>query len=603
MFASRFLWKLYAGYTLLIVFSTGVVGVLINRRIEADSRQEIEERLRSQAVVLADVLGNGFEPGRASEIEARTRRLAARISTRITVIRHDGVVIADSEVPPSSLDNHARRPEILAATPGLPGVAVRYSDSLEQNMMYVAVPVYGAGDLLGHVRTALPLTVIDERLSGLRTVVVLGAVLTALVALLLGFFFAQRITRPLLSMTTAAESIVEGRYQNKVPIHSGDELGKLAQAFNTMSETLESQLDTMTSDRNKLTAILASMVEGVIAVDENGAVVHMNVVAADIMAVDPEGSLSKPIAEVTPIEDIANVLKEAIVEAAPVDRVVRLDPESSDRILELHAAPLRGGQGSPKGAVLVLYDTTRLRRLERVRSDFIANVSHELKTPLTVIRGFVETLLDTPEVDEKTRTRFLGKVYQQCERLTTLVRDLLSLTHLESRDEERERELMDLRDVVRGVADSLRATCEAKGLDLRLEIPEKPVVIEGDEFLNVAVTNLVDNAIKYSPSGGGIWVRLRRHERTALLEVEDQGIGIEAQHHKRIFERFYRVDKARSRELGGTGLGLSIVKHTARALDGRVSVESIPGEGSLFRMQLPLTEPQTEAPPVAASSR
>jgi two-component system phosphate regulon sensor histidine kinase PhoR len=426
----------------------------------------------------------------------------------------------------------------------------------------------------------------------LRNAVTLAVGIAILVALLLGFLHARRVTRPVLSMATAAELIAAGDYEEEVRIESSDELGTLARAFNTMSRELRRSIATVEADRNTLTAILSSMVEGVVAVDRDERIVHVNDVAGRLFGVVPERALSKPIWEVTRIREISEMLSETLREEELVQRVVRR-PGSPDQILDLRASPLRAGGGRLAGAVLVLDDITQLRQLETMRRDFVGNVSHELKTPVTAIRGLVETLLDDPEVEPVRRVRYLSKIRNQADRLANLVGDLLSLSRLESGGIV-ELVAIDVRDAVEGSIRGLRPTAEARRIVVVPELPERPIVVEVDEdALEQAVSNLLDNALKYTPEGGTVHVRLTADpagEGRATIEVQDTGIGIEPRHRERIFERFYRVDTARSRELGGTGLGLAIVKHVAQALRGEVSVDSVSGEGSTFRIHLPLAD-------------
>jgi two-component system phosphate regulon sensor histidine kinase PhoR len=289
------------------------------------------------------------------------------------------------------------------------------------------------------------------------------------------------------------------------------------------------------------------------------------------------------------VPEIAEALGEAL-RGERVLRTLRVDDRSPARVLEVNAAPLRGAGQETIGAVVVLHDVTQLHKLEGIRRQFVSNVSHELKTPLTAIRGFVETLLDAEEeIDAATRRRFLDRIRLQTSRLSSLVADLLSLSRIESTNGDAERRHVDLRAPLMESVRALRPAAEARRLALELDLPSRPVVVSGEEeSLRQAFSNLIDNAIKYSEEGGPVWIRLRQEGWQAVFEVEDRGVGIEEQHHQRIFERFYRVDKARSRDLGGTGLGLAIVKNVAQAFGGEVSVESRPAEGSVFRMKLPL---------------
>jgi two-component system phosphate regulon sensor histidine kinase PhoR len=317
--------------------------------------------------------------------------------------------------------------------------------------------------------------------------------------------------------------------------------------------------------------------------------VHINAAAGRILDVVPETSVERLIWEVTRVRRVSEAIEQVLEGAREVTGELRLQVDSQDRIVQLHGAPLRNGHGDLVGAVLVLHDVTELQRLETVRRDFVANVSHELKTPITAIRGLIDTIVTDEEMPEETRERFLTRIQRQSERLSLLVTDLLTLARLESAEALLEAAPLDLRDIVRSSAANFRASAEERQVSVRVDVPDEPVRIQGDgDALTLLTNNLVDNALKYTPAGGDVQLRLHAADGLAVLDVRDTGIGIAPEHHDRIFERFYRVDKARSRELGGTGLGLSIVKHVCRGHGGSVVVESAPARGSTFRVSLPL---------------
>jgi two-component system phosphate regulon sensor histidine kinase PhoR len=468
-------------------------------------------------------------------------------------------------------------------------VSTRFSRTVAASMMYVAVAVRRDGRELGFVRAALPLTAVRQRTAAVQENVLLGGLLAALIALAIGLFVTRRITAPLASMTVAAEAISRGDYQHRVRGGSNDEIGTLASAFNRMAVQLERRMETITEDRSKLLTILGGMVEGVVAVDRDQAIVHLNAAAGRILGVSPERSLGRPIWEVTRVRQVSEAIAHTLTEAGEVTEEVALEVSNQERIVQLHGARLDNGGGGHVGAVLVLHDVTELRRLERVRRDFVANVSHELKTPITAIRGLVDTIIDDQEMPLTVRTDFLRKAQNQAVRLSLLVTDLLTLARLESADGIVEPERLDAREVVGRSVANFRPAAEARHLTLDVDMPQEPVPVLGDpEALELLVNNLLDNAVKYTGEGGQVNVRLASAEGMAWLEVADDGVGISPEHHDRIFERFYRVDQARSRELGGTGLGLSIVKHICKAHHGTISVRSTLGVGSTFEVVLPL---------------
>ena len=592
MLRSRFLWKLYAGYALVILLSSLFVGGLVARRVESETLEETDRRLRSIAFLVREVVRDhvgpdGSDIGAFPVLQDRIREMGSEVDVRLTVVRRDGVVVADSDTDPTRMENHADRPEILEAYSYGTGRATRFSKTLGKKQRYFAIPS-GHGRRSMVVRSSLPLTVLEERLGDLRRTVFLGALLATMAALFLGFLYARRVTRPILSMAQAATEIAAGAYDQRVHSPGRDELATLARAFNTMSRELRGSISALNADRNKLKAILSSMEEGVVAVDRDERVVHLNGVAAQLLKVSEEHALSRPVWELARLREVSEILGEVLESSENVSRVVRLTGPP-ERVLDLRATPLLGENG-PVGAVLILEDVTRLRHLETMRRDFVGNVSHELKTPVTAIRGMIETLLDDPEIDPALHQRFLQRVLLQTERMGNLVTDLLSLARLESADALSDSAPLDLVDSVKHTIRALQPMSEARSVSIRAELPDEPLYSIGDEeFLGQAISNLLNNAIKFSPEGGRVVVRLRQEGSRASLEVQDFGIGIDARHQERLFERFYRVDKARSRELGGTGLGLAIVKHIALSMDGEVSVESTPGKGSTFRMHLPLT--------------
>lgn len=591
MLRSRFLWKLYAGFVALVLLTTMVVGFLVNRDVEKASLHEIEASLRNKATLLRHIAKPSLKTGPFSNFEKEITDLGYETRTRLTVIREGGVVIADSQEEMERMDNHGNRPEIVSAKAHGVGISTRFSRTLNEHMMYLALPVKEENKLTGFVRVSIPTTAVYKRLSRLHMIVGLGAAIAAGLALILGFFFARRITRPLTSMTDAVKSIAQGDYDKKIFVRSNDEIGSLATAYNHMADQLRDRIETITADRAKTLAILANMVEGVIAVDMDEKIVHMNRAAGEILQASLKDTVGKRVWEVTRVTDVCSTLTDAMKDRKSRTSEITILDQQKEQVIEMRASPLNNADGEVTGALVVLHDVSELRRLETVRRDFVANVSHELKTPLTAIKGLVETLIDDKEMNPDTHSRFLGKIKTQSDRLSALVTDLLTLSRLDSGMELLKKERMDLRKPVNQALQTLLPAAKARDVSFVLQLPEKRIVILGDkEALAQIVTNLVDNAIKYSPDGLSIQVSLFEEEEKekAVLEVRDQGAGIEPAHQERIFERFYRMDRDRSRELGGTGLGLSIVKRLTLALGGEVSLESHPGEGSVFRVVLPL---------------
>jgi two-component system, OmpR family, phosphate regulon sensor histidine kinase PhoR len=586
---SRFLWELYAGYAFIILVTAVVVGVVLVHDAERGVLDDIRDALQRDAVLVRDIAAPFVDAPPDSAFEQRIRALGTRTGVRYTVIAADGRVLADSHENPATMDNHRDRPEIMAAANNGMGMSTRFSRTVSAQSMYVAIPVMKQGALAGFVRTSATLEAIDARRAGVRRGIALGLVLPVLGALLFGLLIARSFTQPLIEMTDAARAVAVGGDAPRLRIQRGDEIGVLADALNAMTAQLHAQIDTMAADRNKTLAILAGMVEGVVAVDRDERVVHAHAAAQVILGIEPKTALGRRIWEVMRVVEVSEALGEAMRQNRVRVSEVRIPTPQKDQVIQLTATPLRNGTDQIDGAVVVLHDVSELRQLESVRRDFVANISHELKTPLTAIRGLVETLIDDRAMDRDTHDRFIEKIRDQSTRLGNLVSDLLTLSRLESGPGGLRFEPMDLRDTVAESCRTQHHAAETKRVELFTGLPDKPVTIEGDaEAMRELVDNLVSNAIKYTPSGGRVDVRLVTENGSAVLEVADTGIGIPPEEQSRVFERFYRVDKARSRQLGGTGLGLSIVKHVALAHGGNISLKSASGRGSTFRVQLGL---------------
>jgi len=589
MLRSRLFWKLYIGYAVFIILSTATVGALVARQVEQNTLEEIKHSLNIRAFLLKDIALESLAKYPLPPFQKRIRNIGKETKTRFTVIKDDGTVISDSEKNPSLMDNHASRPEIITARSYGVGISTRFSQTLQKKMMYLAISVRGGGKFLGYVRTSLPLTAIEKSLYQLKATVAFGAGVGLIVALPLGFLFSQYFTRPLSSMAVMASSMSHGNYQQRIPSMRRDEIGELARALNLLAKKSQNRLDIITTDRNKLLVILAGMVEGVIAVDQGERVIHMNDTASKILGVLPAESLNKTIWEVTRTRKVCEILGRALQSNTNIKESLRFDVKSKLSVIDMYASPLHDSEGKLVGAVVVMHDVSDLHRLEEIRQDFVANASHELKTPVTVIRGMVETLIDDSNMPAKSQERFLDKIQKQSIRLALIINDLLALSRLEAVGSVFDHKTFDLCNVIMSTTQVLLPVSEEKNIALVAELPSLPVKIVGDKSaISQLTSNLLDNAFKYTPRGGSVWVRLRSDGQNAIIEVQDTGIGIEISHQNRIFERFYRVDKARSRELGGTGLGLSIVKHIALAHNGRVSLDSTIGIGSTFRVCIPL---------------
>lgn len=596
MWHSRTFWRLFGTFAVLLFLSTVLLETLTISRFERKLLQQIEESLRTKATLIREIVG-GVAGDSARQLQARVRDLGADVVTRITLLADDGAVLADTDEDPRQMENHADRPEVRDARESGFGTAVRYSDTLKQSMMYVALRGPGGESAVAFVRVALPLKDVQAELSGLRRVVWTTAAVTGLGILLLAFWPARRLARPLRDLARRAERLAAGEPGRKV--HAGDagEVAALAQTFNRLSDRLSEQVVQLESERQQLRAILGGMIEGVVALDGEQRILFANDRAGQLLEFQPAEAAGRKLWEVVRHRALHDLVQKTFA-GADVGSEELAWAGRAPRSLTVRAARLSGPR---PGAVLVLHDTTELRRLERLRREFFANVSHELKTPLSVVKACLETLADGAGADPEFGRRFLDRATHNTDRLQALIQDLLSLARIESGAEAFEFQAVPLAEVAADCLERQREHAERKGQTLKAVPPAGPgddggrgsdvVAWADEEAVGQILDNLVSNAVKYTPEGGEIRVRWWAEGGEACVEVADTGIGIPEADLPRVFERFYRVDKARSRELGGTGLGLAIVKHLAHAMRGSVHAASRLGEGSTFTVRLPRAAP------------
>jgi len=580
----RQLFPALVSITLIALFAAGwdAMGVL-RRATYAEIRNELEARARLlQPEISAPLVSD------LAALQPLCQSLGRSANTRITVISPSGKVFADSESDPTRMDNHGDRPEVIAALSGRRGSAVRYSYTLGVHMMYIAVPLRSNGRTVGALRTATSVGHIDQAVVAIRNRIFLGAGLVAALAIAASWLVAQHFARPWREMRRAAERFAAGDLAYRVPLQDSAEARGLADAMNQMAEQLDDRLDALNEQRNRQEALLASMVEGVLAVDADERVIALNRAAAEMFRVNPVEAEGRALPEAIRNPSLQRLVSQALGSNGFVEGVIVLR-EAADRFLQGHGTVLHNAQGKRIGALIVLNDVTRLRRLETVRRDFVANVSHELKTPITAIQGFVEALREGALDDREHAERFLEIIAKQSHRLDAIIEDLLALSRIEQ-GAERDEIALEEGPICEALGAAIQA-CQAKAdeREMRVEVSCDQTLTAhiNPALLEQAVVNLLGNAIKYSNPRGAVWVEARAAGEGIVIQVRDEGPGIAPQHLPRIFERFYRVEKARSRSAGGTGLGLAIVKHIAQAHGGHVTVESTLGLGSTFSIHLP----------------
>jgi two-component system phosphate regulon sensor histidine kinase PhoR len=584
----RLLWQIYPTYLLIIIISLGATTWFASRTLQQFHIQESASDLEARARLFETQISDHLSPLNRGAIDEICKKIGQQVTTRITVILPSGKVIGDSEEDPETMDNHVDRVEVRQALRGQTGMSRRYSRTLDQDMMYVGIPLKRGADIVGVVRTSVSLASINEALRSIERKIVMGGLLTALFAAILSLWVSRRISRPIEEIKKGAERFARGDFESRLPVENPEEIGSLSETMNQMAIELQERIRKMTKQRNELEAVLTSMLEGVIAVDNDERIISMNQAAGEMLEAHPSQAQGRIIQEVIRNVDLQRLVRKALSDEEPVEEDILIYAEE-ERTLNGHSTSLYDEDGHRIGALLVLNDVTRLRKLESVRRDFVANVSHEIKTPIAAIQGFVETLRTGAMENREDAERFLGIIQKHVGRLNAIIEDLLSLSRIEQEEENQEIVLSQgrVRDVLSMAIQVSQVKAVPKNIRMTLSCREDLMARINSPLLEQAVVNLLDNAIKYSDDESTIHVEGKHTDGEIVITVRDQGCGIEKKHIPRLFERFYRVDKARSRKQGGTGLGLAIVKHVTQAHGGRVTVESAPGKGSIFNLHLP----------------
>lgn len=576
----------------LVVFGILFTGLLQNNMSKNSYVEDVKERLISTAKLIREG-ANNYENIISEEGIAYLNNTAESGNVRVTLIRGDGVVDFDSERKWDEMENHRKdtsgRPEIELAFDGKIGISKRYSSSVEMDMYYVAVP-YNNDNQQYVLRVSLPLSRISEANEQTILDVLIVSVIGILLSLGIGGQISKKITKPINDLTAITKRVANGHYDERIYIKTGDEMGELARNFNVMSDEINKHIHAV-NDRNvKTNAILSSMINGVIAVDNNKKVMFVNSSAEDMFSFKEKDVRGRHILEVLR----NNALDEQIHSMIKNNIMMTIELEVEEpvrRIFNLYSNPIVTSEvGNEKiGVVIIIQDVTEMKKLESMRKDFVANVSHELKTPLTSIKGFVETLLDGAAEQSDVRAKFLGIINVEVERLGSLIEDLLILSEIEKNETVANHEEIYINHSTRNIMDMLGEVAKSRQINLLYNCDEHLPTLFGNEgWFKQMVVNLVDNAIKYTNEGGEVRVRIYKEDNTIMISVKDNGVGISDEHLERLFERFYRVDKARSRSIGGTGLGLAIVKHVVISFRGEIDVVSEYGKGTEFIVKLPL---------------
>jgi two-component system phosphate regulon sensor histidine kinase PhoR len=571
-------WRITIPLILLVVVIMGALGAYLAISTRSSQLDSLRSQLESEARITAEASQPGFlSQDEAENLNALAKKLGEEIEARVTIIARDGTVLGDSEEDPSTMENHANRPEVIDALNSGLGESTRYSTTLGRRMMYLAVPVSYQGETLGIARVSLPLTAVESTVQKVTVSIIIAMAAAAVLVILAAWLIARLTTRPVRQLTAASRRITSGELGQKITIGARDEVGELAHAFNEMSAKLKELVETITEDRARLANILDNMADGVIMTDAEGNISLANQAVTRLFDIkEPD---NKPLIEAVRDHEVDELLKLCLKTAEM--QSVQYESGTSRRYLRAIAVPITGS-----GVLLLFQDLTSFRNLQTTRRELIGNISHEFRTPLAGIKAMVETLRGGAVDDKEAAGDFLNRIDSEVDRLTQLVAELAELSRIETGRAELKLEPLNLNDLAEEVTAQLKLQVERGKLTVTREIADDLPPVPADAArVRQVMLNLLHNAIKFTEPGGKITVSTRKEGDSVTTSVADTGRGIASDDLPHVFERFYKGDKARAGE--GTGLGLAIAKHIVEAHGGHIRVESEEGKGSTFSFSLP----------------
>ena len=580
--------KLILNYLLLVALVFSCTTFIILHKLNYESKAQLENELVTKAQLISEFIpAQIIKQENINQIQPLVMIAKQKAQARITIIAKNGQVLGDSESEPGAMENHRSRPEVIDALQGKTGVSTRYSYTLQKNMLYVALPIKAIqGEISGIIRVALPITTVNTLTVNILPNLWIGIVVALVLTVILGYISAYFITKPIRQINDMTQQAIKGNWSQKIPVSTQDEMGSLAKSLNLLFRQVQENMEVIKNEQNKITAIISSMNEGVIACDTDSRILLINKSIEDIFSVAAADCQNKMLLEAirnNELDEILNLtLRSGQAQQSELSILVPIQ-----KIFQIYASPLKK-EDQTVGAVLVLHDITELKHLENVRKEFISNVSHELKTPLTSIKGFIETLLAGALEDKNNNRRFLTIIQDHADRLGKLINDILELSKLESKEIKLDIKPVALPEIIRKTVETFTPQLVKSKVTCSVNIKDTLPLVQADQDkIAQVLINLIDNAIKFNKENGSITVTSAIQDDSIKISISDTGMGLPEKDLPRIFERFYRVDKARSRDLGGTGLGLSIVKHIIEAHHGQTGVESIQEQGSTFWFTLP----------------
>ncbi len=576
-------WKITIPLIALVLLAMGLLGLYMINSTRNTQVSHLESQLVNEAKLVANMSTPSFaDPTKNDNLNTIAKSIGNEIGTRITLISINGTVLGDTDQDPVSMENHATRPEVVAALATGVGQATRYSATLHENMMYVAIPVTDQGKVLGIARVALPLTAVESSVNTSVMTIVGALAIAALLVILAAAVIARMITRPVRQLTRAAEAIAAGKLDQQIRTRTNDEIGRLGRAFNEMSLSVKNSMAVVADERSRLDSILCSLTDGVVMTDSEGNVVLANPAAEKLFNFKEPKVTGRPLIEAIPDHEIDDMVKKCLGTAQ--EQNTQLD-SITGRFLRAIAVPIT--TGDTRGALILFQDLTEMRSLQTMRREFVGNISHELRTPLAAIKAIVDTLRDSAINDPVAATDFLNRLDVEVDGMTQMVSELIELSRIETGKIKLKLEPVNINLLAEEVITRLSPQADRQQVSLSAELAsDLPAVQVDKERIKQVMMNIIHNAIKFTPSGGKVIVSTKLDGQSVVTRVSDTGIGISKEDLPHIFERFFKTDKSRS--TSGTGLGLAIAKHTVQIHGGNVWVQSEQGKGSTFGFSLPL---------------
>jgi two-component system phosphate regulon sensor histidine kinase PhoR len=580
--------KIFAYIMTVLLITLMISSFFIARTIEKQNLANVEENLVSEATILSQVLSKEIHLEDTENLKTFIRDISDRLHIRITVIDTKGLVLGETSYDSNQMLNHLQRPEIQKALNNKLGKEIRFSSTGNIDFLYVAQPIYRDGRIVGVVRLSTPMRDIKSIMKSINFNLIIALIPGLLLSLLLVYRITLSITRPIKEIKDAAVDITQGKLNRSINIIRRDEIGELAKAIDFMAESLKDKINSIKDKSTKMEAILSSVVNGIVAIDGNKNILFINPIAQQMLNITEGDVEGKHLLQVIRNNKIDNMIRD-ILENKDFEEYEITVNYPYEKIFRLNSNTIKYPESDHIiGIIIIIQDITEIKKLEKMRSDFVANVSHELKTPLTSIKGFVETLKAGAIEDNDTAIRFLNIIEDEADRLNRLISDILSLSVLENKKSKAICEVINTAEKIEEIVSLLQTQAVYKNINLNVKVEAglSKLLGDADQFKQMLI-NIVDNAVKYTPDGGAIEVKAFNSGNDVIISVKDNGIGISKEHISRLFERFYRVDKARSRNVGGTGLGLAIVKHIVMQFEGKIEVYSQVDEGTEFIIRIP----------------